>query len=335
MKLLVIPVFVPHAGCPHNCTFCNQKVISGATKQPKPEDIIDTILIYKEAAPRYDEVQLSFYGGSFTAVPIDVQLMYLKTVQPFLKINGGFIDTLRCSTRPDCIDAAVIERLREYHLTIVELGTQSMVNEVLTACERGHTKEDTIKASKLLKDNGFTLGLQMMTGLPGSDREKDIISAKRIIEQRPDFVRIYPTIIVKNTKMEQEYYAGKYCPQELSEAVSLCAELCSMFERASIKVARIGLQATDTISNGENSEIIAGPYHEAFGQLVKSHRYYELLENMLIESLLREPAWEDMPEKMLVFTDKKNISDVIGQNRQNIIKLKNEFGFKSISVKPI
>lgn len=286
-------------------------------------------MVYKDAAQRYDEVQLSFYGGSFTAIPAEEQLVYLETVQPYLKINGGFIDALRCSTRPDAIDAEVIARLKKYHLEIVELGTQSMSDDVLSACERGHTAEDTRCASKLLRDNAFSLGLQTMTGLPGSSEELDLYTADEIIKEKPDFVRIYPTIVVKNTKMEKDYLSGKYKPQELADAVRLSAKLCEKYEKAGIKVARIGLQSTDTISNGENSEIVAGPYHEAFGQLVKSYRYYKFLENQLTEA-----AWEDKPENLLIFTEPGEISTVVGQNKENIKKLQNEFGFNTVKVKP-
>lgn len=328
MKLLVIPIFVPHAGCPHNCTFCNQKVISGAKKQPGAEDIIDEINIYKNAADRFDEVQLSFYGGSFTAISENLQIEYLEAVQPFLKSNGGFIDTLRCSTRPDAISANVIERLKKYHLTIVELGTQSMSNDVLSACERGHSVEDTTKAARMLKQNGFTLGLQMMTGLPGSSFETDMETANLIIKEKPDFVRIYPTVVVKNTQMEKDYLSKKYIPETLDEAVRLCAELAEKFESHGIKVARIGLQSTDTISNGKDSEIVAGPYHEAFGQLVKSARYYKLLENKILQE-----HFSDFKE-LVIFTKKSEISTIIGQKRQNIIKLKDRFGFLRVNVKP-
>ncbi len=326
--ILVIPIFVPHAGCPHNCTFCNQKAISGENSLPTAEDILKTIELYRNAAARYDEVQLAFYGGSFTAIPETVQVRFLETVQPFLKVNGGFIDVLRCSTRPDCIDEKVVERLRKYHLSIVELGTQSMDDGVLAACERGHSAADTAYASRLLKESGFVLGLQMMTGLPGSDDAKDLATAEEIIALKPDFVRIYPTIVVKNTKMAKDYFAGKYVPQSLQQAVELCATLCEKYEEAGIKVVRLGLQSTDNITSGEGSDIVAGPYHEAFGDKVKSFRYQKKIDEVIESICLNNPY------KLTIVVDKKQTSSVVGSERCNVLHWKEKFGFKNVKVLP-
>lgn len=327
--ILVIPVFVPHAGCPHNCTFCNQKTISGEHGLPTKEDVITTIELYRAAAERYDEVQLAFYGGSFTATDDEIQESFLQAAFPYLKRNGGFVDRLRCSTRPDAIDTKVIERLKKYGLEIVELGAQSMDDSVLLRCERGHDAEATKNASKLLKENGFKLGIQTMTGLPGATIETDLFTADEVIKLKPDFVRIYPTVTIKNTKMAREYEEGKYKPQTLDEAVELCAKLCEKYEAAGIDVARIGLQSTDTISTKKESEIVAGPYHEAFGGLVKSFRYLER-----INKLLKEQSFGN-PYILNVYVPKKDIPDAVGHSRGNEEKIKKAFGFKHVNVKPI
>lgn len=330
--MLVIPIFVPHAGCPHNCCFCNQKTISGSKSQPNKDDIINTIETFRKAAARFDEVQIAFFGGSFTAIDPEIQETYLITAQPYLKINGGFVDTIRLSTRPDAIDTDVIARLKKYHATIVELGTQSMIDKVLRISERGHSAMATENASKLLKDNGFVLGLQMMTGLPGATTDDDIETADRICALKPDFVRIYPTIVVKNTKLERDYLNGEYTPMPLETAVELCAKLWKKFESHNIKVVRMGLQSTDTITNdGEMSEVVAGPYHEAFGELVKSRIMLEKITAML-------DKLSDRPElfgySLRIITPRELTSSATGYGGRNIRFLKEKYGFRYVKVIP-
>ena len=325
--MLIIPIFVPHAGCPHDCCFCNQKIISGQTSMPTEDDIVETIERFKTAATRYDDVQLAFYGGSFTAVEIDLQLMFLKTVQPYLKSNGGFVDKLRLSTRPDCIDVEILERMHKFGVGVIELGAQSMDAAVLLASGRGHTAEDTIKASSLIKEKGFELGIQTMTGLPMADYASDVETARRVCEIKPDFVRIYPTVVVKGTALHRNYLAGRYSPQKLEEAVGLCLELSEIYDAANIPVIRMGLQSSDNIS--EDGEIAAGPYHAAFGQLVKSKQMYvEVCRK--IESL----EIQEYNDKFLyVYVDAARLSDCIGQKRENIRRLTERYGFRRVFVK--
>ena len=327
--ILVIPVFVPHAGCPHDCCFCNQKIISGSKKLPGADEIADKIGSYASEAVRYGEVEIAFFGGSFTAIEPEAQEHYLRAAAPFLKINGGFADCIRISTRPDAIDEKVIERLKKYSVRIVELGAQSMDDNVLRLSERGHTAEDTRKASALLKAGGFTLGLQTMTGLPGADRKSDTKTALEIASIEPAFVRIYPTVVVKNTKLFRDYEAGLYRPMPLDDAVSLCSELCEIYSKHNISVARIGLQSTDSITiNGEESEVAGGPYHEAFGQLVRSYdalqSVSETLDNVLKKHLSGSPG------TLTLRTEPRYFSDALGQNRANAEKLRSSFGFEKV-----
>lgn len=332
--MLIIPIFVPHAGCPHDCCFCNQKVISGRTSIPTKEDIIGTIEMFRTAAERYNEVQIAFYGGSFTAVETDLQLMFLETVQPYLKANGGFVDTLRLSTRPDCIDENVLMRLKEYNVTVVELGAQSMDDKVLDASGRGHTSEDTAKAAALLKKHGFTVGIQTMTGLPSATEKSDLDTAKAVCLLVPAFVRIYPTIVVKETALSRSFSEGTYRAQKLEDAVSLCVKLSDIYESAGIPVIRMGLQSSDNISR--DGDVMAGPYHEAFGQLVQSKR----MLNRIIDSLDNYASDPCKPrgfkefKSVIIYVEKTRVSDCIGQNRMNAEILKEKYGFINIKVRP-
>ncbi|MBQ7445644.1 MAG: radical SAM protein [Clostridia bacterium] len=326
---LVVPVFVPHAGCPHDCCFCNQKVISGSRKIPGTDEISGIIAKYETEAKRYPVTQIAFFGGSFTAIEPEVQEHYLKAAAPFLKKNGGFADAIRISTRPDAIDEETVSRLKKYSVKVVELGAQSMDDKVLALSERGHTAEDTVRASKLLCENGFVLGLQTMTGLPGADRKSDIITAERIADLGPDFVRIYPTIVVKNTKLCRDYMAGTYKPMSVDEAVSLCSELCRIYVSRGIEIARIGLQSTDSIArSGEESEVAGGPYHEAFGQLVRSYDVLEAVSDAIkpVEKELENPG------TLTLVTDSKYFSDVLGQGKTNAEAFKERFGFSNVKV---
>jgi histone acetyltransferase (RNA polymerase elongator complex component) len=324
--MLVIPVFVPHAGCPHDCCFCNQKIISGQTSMPTAEDVVKTIERFKNAAARYEQVQLAFYGGSFTAIDVEEQLFFLNTVQPYLKNNGGFIDLLRLSTRPDCIDETVLERMAKYGVGVIELGAQSMDDVVLFESGRGHTSADTVQASKLIKERGFELGIQTMTGLPFATEESDIKTARLVCALQPDFVRIYPTVVVNGTGLHKQYLDGKYLPRSLEQSVDLCAKLWSIYDSSGIKVIRMGLQSSDNIS--DDGEIAAGPYHAAFGQLVKSEKIFNKVCDLLGEN------YNEYKKKTLtIYIDKTRISDCVGQKRSNIDRWKTKYNFSKVAVR--
>ena len=313
MKKYNIPVFVPHKGCPYDCVFCNQKRITGNIKETTPRDVTATIEEYLKTLPDNNaDIEVAFFGGSFTGIPIDEQSLLMERVMPY--INDGRINGIRLSTRPDYINRTILDNLKKHHVTTIELGVQSMVDSVLKASNRGHSSDDVIKAVKLIKEYDFSLGLQMMTGLPGDTEEYALLTAKRIIELSPQFVRIYPTLTIKDTYLEKMYENKKYVPQTLEDAVMLSKDLLLMFEKAGINVIRIGLQPTDEIN--ENASVVAGPFHSAFGELVESAVYYDIICDAL----------KDMKGDVTVYVNPSEISKAVGNRRTNIRKIKENTG---------
>ena len=277
-KQYIIPIFVPHLGCPNDCTFCNQRKISGQMKKITESDVIDTIEFYLsnfKEKNAYKEV--AFYGGSFTGIDEETQNKLLEIAYEYVKEKK--IDGIRISTRPDYIDKKTLKRLKKYKVKTIELGCQSTNDFVLQKCKRGHTYNDIVKASKLIRWYGFTLGHQMMVGLPESSALDDIKTAKDLIKLKPKIVRIYPVLVIRGTELENEYNNGEYEPLTVDQAVERCKELCYLFKKKKINVIRIGLQNTETISSpgSTGSEVVAGPYHETFRQLVESSMYYDIL----------------------------------------------------------
>ncbi len=205
---MIIPFFIPHSGCPHQCVFCNQKYITGQTKPVDPAVLPQKIKEYLASNTSDKTTHVAFYGGSFTALPFELQKEYLATVQPFL--HSGQIENIRLSTRPDCITDEILSLLHEYHANTVELGVQSMDDVVLQLSGRGHTANDTMNAVALLRKNGFSIGLQLMSGLPGDSAETFMKTVDTVVELKPDFVRIYPALVIKNTPLEDLYRSGRY-----------------------------------------------------------------------------------------------------------------------------
>ena len=224
MKTYNIPIFVPHRGCPFDCVFCNQKRITGTQKEVTADDVHNIIGEYLKTLPSKNRrIEAAFFGGSFTGIPINEQSELLAAANEYLK--KGDIDGIRLSTRPDYIDKEILDNLLKYGVTTIELGVQSMDDSVLKSSNRGHTRKDVINAVRLIKEYSFTLGLQMMTGLPGDTDEKSLYTADEIIKLKPDIVRIYPTLTIKDTFLEKMYLTGKYQPQSVDEAVNLAKQL--------------------------------------------------------------------------------------------------------------
>lgn len=304
-----ISVFVPHLGCPNRCSFCDQVTISGAQRQPTKDDI-DTSVNMAMQSPKYDakDTELAFFGGSFTAINRDYMCELLQA--GYSHVEAGNVNGIRISTRPDCIDRKVLNILKQYGCTAIELGAQSMCDEVLSANDRGHDAEAVRKASVLIKENGFALGLQMMTGLYKSTAEKDILTATEIIKLKPDTVRIYPSITLKNTRLAELFQIGEYTPPTLEETVKLCAKLKQMFEQSNIKIIRMGLHTID------KSHYIAGPWHPAFSELCDSRVFYcKIVDKLTVKGEYR------------LFVNPKDISKAVGNKRSNIEKL-NSLGYK-------
>jgi histone acetyltransferase (RNA polymerase elongator complex component) len=318
---MIIPFFIPHSGCPHQCVFCNQKNIAGRTEPIDPTKIPGLITKYLSSSTPDKPAHVAFYGGSFTGLPFEVQKTYLAAVQPFIK--DGQIEDIRLSTRPDGITETILALLAEHHVTAIELGVQSMDDAVLNASGRGHTSADTVNAIKLIKARNFKLGLQLMPGLPGDSAERIRQTTDTVIQLKPDFVRIYPCLVIKDTPLEGLYASGGYMPLSLDAAVLLCREALEQFEQAGIEVIRIGLQPTKELER--SGTIIAGPYHPAFRQLVESSI---VLDNM--RSALRNRT--ERTDTVTFQVNPRDLSTVIGQQRATIELLKKEFGLRKIRV---
>ncbi len=287
------------------CSFCNQKNITGQDYQPTGFDVSKTLSkALSDLGERAKNTEIAFFGGSFTAIDRKYMLELLNAAKPYVKSFMG----IRISTRPDCIDSEVLSLLKQYGVTSIELGAQSMDNSVLELNKRGHNAQSVIKASKLIKETGFSLGLQMMTGLYGSDFEKDINTAKSFISLKPDTVRIYPTVIMKDTQLADLYSAGKFIPYSLEESVDLCSRLIMMFELENIRIIRLGLHYSESlVKNG-----LGGNYHPAFKELCEARIFY----NSFLELTKGLPS-----KKIDVYINKKSLSKFLGQKKSNIKNL--------------
>lgn len=317
-KHYIIPVFVPHLGCPNDCVFCNQKSISGQTKQVTQDDVRNIIDNHLKNIKEDAKIEIAFFGGSFTAIEPEKQEELLKVAYEYVK--EGKVESIRISTRPDCIDKETLKRLKKYKVKTIELGVQSANDYILKRANRGHTFADVKKASKMIRWNGFKLGHQMMVGLPESTRIDEINTAKALIKLKPKMVRIYPVLVVKNTKLESEYKDGIYEPLPLVQAIEISKELVRMFADKNIEVIRIGLQNTDEISEpgNEASDVVAGPYHPAFRQLVESGMWYDAIVEKIKKLNVKVKEVE-------VTVNPIDANNVIGHKKENILKLKDTY----------
>lgn len=295
-----ISIFVPHVGCPNKCSFCNQRHITGQCKAPRPSDVtkaVETAL----ASPNFDpkNTEIAFFGGSFTAINREYMEKLLKVAYKYVK--SGSVAGIRLSTRPDAIDDEILELLKNYGVTAIELGAQSLNNRVLKLNNRGHNVNHIYAASQLIKDHGFELGLQIMTGLYADSDQSALRTAQKILEIKPDTIRIYPTIVLKDTDLAALYLDDKYKPQTLSEAVTLSAKLWNIFTENGIRVIRVGLHSID------EKAYIAGPWHPAFSELCQS----EILLGKALKELNSKGNY-------IIYVNKSDVSKMIGQKRCNI-----------------
>ncbi len=315
----IIPVFVPHLGCPNDCVFCNQRRISGSVAPATAENVVSAIENALRLTPPGTRRQLAFYGGSFTAIPVAEQESLLGAAVPYLE--RGDIASLRLSTRPDAIDGAVLRRLRSYGVETIELGAQSMSERVLALSGRGHTAADVEDAARAVKGAGFRLILQMMTGLPGADDESDVESARRIAALGPDGVRIYPTVIVRDTALCDLWRAGRYKEHTVEDAVRVCARILPVFEQAGIPVIRLGLNPTEDLSGGD---AVGGAYHPALGELVKSRIMRDRAEKILSGAKRGEQA--------VLRVNPRLMSQLVGQHGANRAYLVERFGLSGLRI---
>lgn len=322
----IIPIFVPHLGCPNDCVFCNQRSISGQKKQVTGAEVKQTIKEYLETFKNEDaHKEVAFFGGSFTGIEPEKQEELLQAAYEY--VENGEIDSIRVSTRPDYIDKTILKRLKKYKVKTIELGVQSSNDYILKQAKRGHTFEDVKKASKLIRRYGFDLGHQMMVGLPESTRIDELNTAKDLAKLKPKMIRIYPVLVIKNTELARMYQNGEYEPVTLEQAIETCKELYYFFEKKHITIIRMGLQNTDLISNPDNleSEVLAGPYHEAFGQLVESRIWYDSIVNKIKQFNVKVKEVE-------IELNPRDVNHVIGHKKENINKLKE---FYEVDVKII
>lgn len=317
-KQYIIPIFVPHLGCPNDCVFCNQKSISGQTKQVTKEDVKNIIEEHLKYIKKDSKVEVAFFGGSFTGIEEAKQEELLSAAYEYIKQKK--VDSIRISTRPDYIDKKILKRLKKYKVKTIELGVQSANDYILKKAGRGHTFEDVVKASKLIRWYGFELGHQMMVGLPESTTVDEINTAKQLIKLKPKMVRIYPVLVIKNTKLEKDYNEGKYKPLTVTQAVEVCKELVKLFVKKHIEVIRIGLQPTDTITNPDNdkSEVVAGPFHPAFRQLVESGMWYDVIVEKIKQLNIKV-------KEVVVTVNPADVNNVIGQRKDNINNLRDVY----------
>jgi len=295
----VYPFFIPHAGCPHRCRFCQQQQLSGQPCAPTPEEVASQLSVL---LPERGDGEVAFYGGSFTLLDTDLQKEYLHRVQPFLRHDR--IAGIRVSTRPDAIDEKGAELLQGAGVTTVELGCQSFDAAVLDASCRGHGPEAAIRAVQLLRSRALRIGLQLMPGLPAGGRQEALLSLRRALDLQPDFLRIYPAVVLRATPLEEDFESGNYQPLPLEGAVELCAEMLWHCRQAGVPVIRLGLQATSALA--PDRALVAGPYHPAFGALVRSRLWRRAIEGLLTD-------WGEN-ELLLHSAD---LSDALGQRRCN------------------
>lgn len=317
-KQYIIPIFVPHLGYPNDCVFCNQKSISGQTKKVTKEDVKNIIEEHLKYIKKDSKVEVAFFGGSFTGIEEAKQEELLEAAYEYIKQKK--IDSIRISTRPDYINKKILKRLKKYKVKTIELGVQSANDYILKKAGRGHTFEDVVKASKLIRWYGFDLGHQMMVGLPESTTVDEINTAKQLIKLKPKMVRIYPVLVIKNTKLEKDYNEGKYKPLTVIQAVEVCKELVKLFVKKHIEVIRIGLQPTDTITNPDNdkSEVVAGPFHPAFRQLVESGMWYDVIVEKIKQLNTKV-------KEVVVTVNPADVNNVIGQRKDNINNLRDVY----------
>lgn len=273
MRHYNIPVFIPELACPNRCIYCNQRHISGQLEPVPTDQVVAIIEQHLKTFQQPCEVELAFFGGSFTGIEIELQELYLKTVQPY--IEQGLIEGIRLSTRPDYINIEILDLLKRYNVRTIELGAQSLCDEVLELCERGHSVKDVENASALIKSQGFELGLQMMIGLPLDSLERSMKTANKIVELGADNTRIYPTLVIPHTKLAELYENGQYQPLDLPTAVEWSAEVYKIFAKSDVKILRVGLHPSEGLIAG--TDMLAGPFHVSFRELVLSKLWFDYL----------------------------------------------------------
>ena len=319
MRCPAVPFFISHQGCPHQCVFCDQKFITGAEGAlPSAADMLARIAEWRRSAGNRP-VEVAFFGGTFTSLPRSVMAGLLEPLQALLA--DGVVASVRISTRPDALDAECCRYLADHGVTTVELGVQSMDDNVLCQAGRGHDAQAVVKSVSLLREAGMAVGIQLMPGLPGDSPELAFGSFQRALALQPDFFRIYPTLVIAGTLLAEMYRRGAYQPLTLDEAIRICKIMLRESLASSTPIIRMGLQATDELSAGA---VLAGPYHPAFRQLVESELFHDLA------ILLVRDMPKDSPVTLRCAPGR--VADLVGQQRSNIVRLRSECGINVAAV---
>ena len=303
MKHKNIAIFIPHAGCPHACSFCNQKTITAQEHLPRAKDVQRICKQALTEIPDRRNTEIAFFGGSFTAIPREYMLELLESAQPYLRQDG--FSGIRISTRPDCIDREVLTLLKQYGVTAIELGAQSMCDHVLVANDRGHTAQDVIDACTLIREYGFELGLQMMVGLYESTMQDERFTVDSIVSISPDIVRIYPVVVLKGTRLAKLYEEGSYRLFPFAQTVELCADAMWKFHKSGISVIKCGLHASEFVEQ----DMLAGFYHPAFRELCEGRIYRNLLQSCIKRTENR---------RITIAVHPSEISKAAGHKRENL-----------------
>lgn len=312
MRPLVIPFFIPHAGCPNTCTFCDQRLLSGSRPPlPEPEQIQNTVEQWLHRSPGRP-AEVAFFGGSFSLLPVETQRILLGSVRRF--IDDGQLSGVRISTRPDALEDEILNFLREHGVKTIEVGVQSLDDQVLQRCNRGHSASDAVQGIARVADAGFQVGAQLLPGLPGDTLQTAVQTVHNVIDAGAQFLRIYPAVVLSGTQLAQLFQAGEYTPPDLAQGVQICARMLHICLQKGIPVIRIGLQADESLQN-ENT-ILAGCWHPALGQLVRSELYYDLICKLTTESVTNEP--------FALICHPRSLSEVVGNRRHNLKRLQQQ-----------
>lgn len=328
----IIPVFIPHKGCPNDCVFCNQKAITARQADVRPQDVENLIETYLPTLQgrNLSTIELAFFGGSFTGIPIEEQSEFLNVARKYKDM--GLIDKIHMSTRPDYIDERILDNLKSYDADIIELGVQSFDPDVLRASNRGHTAEQVYKACSLIKEYGFELGIQLMIGLPEDTPEKCIFSAKETVKIAPSIARLYPTIVLNDTELYNMYMRKAYTPLSTEDAVSITKEMYKILDGAGINIIRVGLKSTDLITEG--GEIQGHTFHPAFRQLVEGDIAKEQLEAQLVKLMADAPQSGDDAHFSFEFRSSGvSFSNMIGNSKRNKLYFADRYPELSIKYK--
>ena len=309
-KHAIIPIFIPHLGCPEKCVFCDQVAITARRSNVTEEEVRDTVGRYLSTLSDLDssEIELAFYGGSFTGINPDLQEKYLGIAKEY--VDKGLVSGIHLSTRPDYIDKEVLERLKSYGVKAIELGVQSFDDKVLALSKRGHDSSSVYQACQLIKDYGFTLGIQLMIGLPGDTEESCRFSAEEAARLRPQLARLYPTVVLPGTELKEMEEQGIYHPLSLDEAISRTAMMYKILADAGILIMRVGLKSTDIISDSSFGDEKSGSYHPAFRELVEGEIARERIEALL-------EVLPSSPSKVTVCSNPSWLSQAAGHKGEN------------------